>query len=428
MDVKAVIMAGGKGTRIASVNSEIPKPMIPVEGKPVLERQIECLRAWGITEYILVVGHLYHVIKDYFGDGRRFSVHIDYLIEDYPLGTAGAMFDLQDRLQGDFLLLNGDIIFDIDVERFLAYHRKKRGIATIFTHPNDHPFDSALVETDPDGLVTAWRHKEEERGWYQNRVNAGLHLFTPEIFSWMRERGLLSDRRKLDLDRDILKCLLQDRKLYAYDSPEYVKDMGTPERWRWVSEDIRLGRVRTRNLSVPQRAVFLDRDGTINEYRGFLTRIEEFCLLDGAGEAIRLLNRAGYLVIVVTNQPVIARGDITVEQLEEIHRKMETLLGAEGAYVDAIYYCPHHPDRGFAGEIPELKKVCSCRKPQPGMLLQAAEDYHIDLSASWMAGDQKTDIQAGQNAGCHTAGVYGEESGEETFSDLLSFVRWLTDS
>lgn len=427
LNLKAVIMAGGKGTRIASVNSEIPKPMIPMEGKPVLEHQIECLRAQGITEYIFVVGHLYHAIKGYFGNGRKFSVHIDYLIEDSPLGTAGALLDLQDRLQGDFLLLNGDIIFDINVERFLAYHRAKGGLATIFTHPNDHPYDSALVEVNGEGLVTGWRHKEEERGWYQNRVNAGLHLFSDDLFSWMREKGLLSERRRMDLDRDILKCLLPERKLYAYDSPEYVKDMGTPERWRSVSEDIHLDRVRAKNLSLPQRAVFLDRDGTINEYRGFLTDIEEFHLLPGAGEAIRLLNRTEVLVILVTNQPVIARGEVTEEQLEEIHRKMETLLGAEGAYVDAIYYCPHHPDSGFAGEIPELKRACDCRKPKPGMLLQAADDYHIDLAVSWMVGDQKTDIQAGKNAGCHTAGVYGAQGENGTFPDLLSFARWFSE-
>ena len=135
----------------------------------------------------------------------------------------------------------------------------------------------------------------------------------------------------------------------------------------------------------------------------------------------------GFLVIVVTNQPVIARGEITPEQLEEIHRKMETLLGAEGAYVDAIYYCPHHPDSGFAGEIPELKKVCDCRKPKPGMLLRAADDYHIDLAASWMVGDQKMDIQAGKNAGCRAVGVWGAQGEDGTFPDLLSFARWLSE-
>lgn len=190
-----------------------------------------------------------------------------------------------------------------------------------------------------------------------------------------------------------------------------------------MTEDIRQGRVRAKNLFLPQRAVFLDRDGTINEYRGFLTDIEEFHLLPGIGEAIRLLNRMGFLVIVVTNQPVIARGEITPEQLEEIHRKMETLLGAEGAYVDAIYYCPHHPDSGFAGEIPELKKVCDCRKPKPGMLLRAADDYHIDLAASWMVGDQKMDIQAGKNAGCRAVGVWGAQGEDGTFPDLALFCQ-----
>lgn len=124
----------------------------------------------------------------------------------------------------------------------------------------------------------------------------------------------------------------------------------------------------------------MDRDGTINRYKGFLTSIDDFELLPGAAEAIRKLNEAGWLCIVVTNQPVIARGELTEDQLREILDKMETLLGREGAYLDAIYYCPHHPDKGFRGEVPELKIDCSCRKPRPGMLYQAAEDYGQHLS------------------------------------------------
>lgn len=146
----------------------------------------------------------------------------------------------------------------------------------------------------------------------------------------------------------------------------------------------------------------------INRYLGFLRDISDFELIDGVAKAIRIINDSGYLCIVVTNQPVIARGEVTWDELDEIHAKMETLLGKEGAYIDGLYVCPHHPDKGFEGEIPELKVDCDCRKPKPGMLLKAAEEYNIDLSQSWMVGDSERDIQAGKNAGCRTALLYGE--------------------
>ena len=227
-------------------------------------------------------------------------------------------------------------------------------------------------------------------------MNAGIHVLSAKLLEE------LDTPRKLDLDRGILKPLISSKQVYAYKTPEYVKDMGTPERIASVEEDIRSGLIQKKNLARRQRAVFLDRDGTINQYAGFLKNMEDFTLIDGAAEAIRLINRSGYLAIVVTNQPVIARGDVTWKQLDEIHRKMETLLGEKGAYVDDIFVCPHHPDRGFAGEIPAYKIDCDCRKPKPGLLFQAAEKYNIDLSASWMIGDSARDVEAGRTAGCQT--------------------------
>ena len=144
---------------------------------------------------------------------------------------------------------------------------------------------------------------------------------------------------------------------------------------------------------------------------GFLRNIADFELIDGVTEAIRRINKSGYLAIVVTNQPVIARGEISFDELEEIHNKMETLLGKEGAYLDAIYYCPHHPHRGYEGELIELKIDCACRKPKPGMLLKAAEEFNIDLSQSWMVGDSENDIKSGINAGCKTA-LIGNDDGK----------------
>lgn len=413
--MKVVIMAGGKGTRIASVNSELPKPMIPIFGKPILEFEIECLKRQGYTDIILVIGHLGYCIREYFGDGSSFGVCINYVEEREPLGTAGALYFLKESIQEDFLLLNGDIIFDIDVDKFVEYHKKKGKIATILTHPNDHPYDSGVIIAGDDKVVRKWLHKEDSRLWYQNRVNAGIHILSPKIFN------LMTELKKLDLDRDVLKPLIKKCELVVYDSPEYVKDMGTPERYYAVINDMKNGKVRAKNLKNKQAAIFLDRDGVINKYVGFLRNIDEFELIDGSASAIKKMNEKGYLVIVVTNQPVVARGEVTIEQLHEIHNKMETLLGEQGAYIDAIYYCPHHPHKGYEGEVPELKMECECRKPKPGMLLEAAKDYNIDLEKSWMVGDSENDIIAGNAAGCKTVRI--EENGDgNTIHCLKEFV------
>lgn len=416
--MKVVIMAGGKGTRISSVASDIPKPMIKIDGVPVLEREILYLKEQGFDDLIITVSHLGHIIMDYFGDGTKFGVHIEYFLEEQPLGNAGALFELRDKLTDDFLLLNADAIFDIDFNRIVAFHKEKSGLVTLFTHPNSHPYDSGLIIADKNGAVEQWLTKEDVRPeFYKNRVNAGLHVVSPEILA------VRPDGAKVDLDRQLLKPLAGTGKMFCYDSPEYVKDMGTPDRYEAVCKDFADGVVAGKNLKRKQKAIFLDRDGTINKYVGFLRNVDEFELMDGVAEAIGKINRSGYLTIVVTNQPVIARGEVSWDELQEIHNKMETLLGLEGVYLDGIYFCPHHPHKGYVGEVPELKFDCDCRKPKPGMLLKAAEEFNVELSSSWMVGDGENDVKAGQAAGCKTALIGEGEFGQNlTGNSLLELV------
>lgn len=417
--MKVVIMAGGKGTRISSVASDIPKPMIEIEGKPVLEREIECLRTQGFTDIIITVSHLGNIIMDYFKDGSDFGVNIEYFFEKEPLGNAGALYQIKEKLTEDFLLLNADAIFDVDFNRFVEYHKEKGGLVTLFTHPNSHPYDSGLIIADESGSVLKWLAKEDERPeYYRNRVNAGLHVISPKIL----ETEI--NTPKIDLDRQLLKPLAGSGQMFVYDSPEYVKDMGTPERYQSVCADYVAGRVQGKNLKNMQKAIFLDRDGVINKYVGFLTDIKDFELIDGVTDAIKKINDNGYLAIVVTNQPVIARGEVTFAELNQIHDKMETLLGLDGAYVDAIYYCPHHPHKGYEGEVPELKFECECRKPKPGMLLHAAKDFNIDLSKSVMIGDGENDMIAGKNAGCSTI-LIGESEEYKCADNLLNAVNMI---
>jgi D,D-heptose 1,7-bisphosphate phosphatase len=391
--MQTIIMAGGKGTRVAEIARDIPKPMIPIRGKPVLEYQIEALLRSGLEDITVVVGHLGEHIKAYFDKGP-YKKYLRYYTETEPLGTAGALFKLD--LEDAFFLINGDLIFDVDFSRIEACHRSRNALATLVSHPNSHPFDSALLVTDAEGRIIRWIGKEEERLYYKNRVNTGIHILTRELIRGA-QKGLAA--AKVDLDRDILKGALSTGRIFAYDTPEYIKDMGTPDRCGQVERDLARGLVSARNLANPQRAVFLDRDGTINTMAGFVTTPEQFVLIPGAAGAIRRINDAGFLAIVITNQPVIARGQCSLEELEAIHQKMESDLGKSGAYLDDIFFCPHHPDKGFPGERPEYKIDCECRKPKPGMILAAAKKYHIDLSHSYMAGDHARDIQAAAAAG-----------------------------
>ena len=413
--MKTVIMAGGRGTRISSIAKDIPKPMLQIGQMPVLEWEIERLREQGYTDLILTVSHLKNSIINYFGDGsglspatgKPFGVKIEYFVEAEPLGNAGALFQIKEKLNKDFLLLNGDTFFDVDFDRFVKFHQERGALATLFTHPNSHPYDSGLIITDEIGAVLQWCAKEDSRpNYYKNQVNAGLHILSPKV---LEEKF---NTAKVDLDRQLLKPLAGTGKMFAYTSSEYVKDMGTPERYERVRNDFLTGKVKAKNLQNRQKAIFLDRDGTINRYVGFLRDIDAFELLPGVIEAIKKINASEYLAIVVTNQPVVARGEVTFAQLREIHNKLETLLGLEGAYLDGIYVCPHHPHKGFPNEVPELKYECECRKPKPGMLQAAAKKFNIDLSQSWMIGDGNADIGAGKAAGCKTALICSDNSTE----------------
>lgn len=410
--MKAVIMAGGKGTRIASITKdEIPKPMLTIGDKTILEHQIDCLKKSKIDEIIIVIGHLGEKIKAYFNDGSNFGIKITYFEEDpnKPLGTAGSLYYLKEKIREDFILVFGDVFFSVDFNKMIEFHKHNNSAATLLTHPNSHPYDSDLVVVDENNVIKCFDSKENVRNYdYKNLVNSGIYIFSPKVFDYV------TDPKKYGLEKDVIAKMIENGdKVLSYHSTEYVKDMGTPERYYSVNADYANGICEKRNLSHKQKAIFLDRDGTINALIPFLVHKEDLQLIEGASEAIRLINSSEYLCIVVTNQPIIARGESTIENLDEIHKRMETLLGKDGAYIDGLYYCPHHPDKGYAGEVPELKINCDCRKPKTGMLIQAAKDYNIDLSESIMIGDTTLDIKMAENAGMKSILVLTGEAGKD---------------
>ena len=434
----AFILAGGKGTRFKEVTRDVlPKPMVTIAGKPILQHQIEFLAKNNINKVILSVGYKAKIIKDYFKEGKRFGISIIYSEESKPLGTAGA-FKYAESLfnrerEEDTLVIYGDIIFDIDLERMLNFHKRHNGLGTLFVHPNDHPYDSDLLEINQDDRVVKFINKPHSKKLiYRNLTNAGLYILRPEILQY------IPYKQKLDFGKDIFPKIINLKKyLYAYNSPEYVKDIGTPDRYDKVEKDILNGKVYRKNLKNKQKAVFLDRDGVINKEIDLLYKPEQLKLIFGVKEAIKQLNSSDYLVVIATNQPVVARGLCTEEDIREIHKKLETLLGRQGAYIDRIYYCPHHPDKGYPRENKKYKIKCNCRKPKIGLILQAEKDLNISKENSFMIGDTTTDIQTGKNYRIRTILVKTGYKGldkkfsvkpDYIFQDLKEAVNFLLDA
>lgn len=396
--MKAVILAGGKGTRLRT--QDVPKPMIKIGDKPILEHQILLLKKHGIVDIIIITQHLHNVIEEHFGTGKKIGVNIIYFQEKTPLGTTGGIKEIEDLLTSDFIVLYGDIMLDIDFKRFIEFHKNKKSEATLLLHPNDHPFDSDLVEIDNNCRITCFYPKPHKEGvYYRNLVNAGAYIFSPKIIKHIK-KGI-----KEDFGRDLFPRIVDKIKMHGLNSAEYAKDVGTPERLEEVRKDFSSGKINKLNFQNKRKAIFLDRDGTINDTKNFIYKEKDMKLYSFSSQAIKMINNSDFLAIVITNQPVIARNLCTINDVNKIHNKMETLLGKEGAKLDAIYFCPHHPDKGFPDENKDYKMKCNCRKPDIGMVLLAQKEFNIDLKNSYFVGDSFRDIECGKNAGLKTIGV-----------------------
>ena len=433
VDVSLAIVSGGKGTRLQAEFEDTPKSLVPVAGKPVLQYQLEVAARSHIRKAYVLTGHLSAQVEAYVRRHRPVgALEVECVREPEPLGTAGVFHLLESHLRDStnrLIVMYGDLICNMDLRRLIQFHDAHDGIASLTAHPNDHPFDSDLFDVRSDGRVTHVHKKPHPEGaWLGNLVNAAVYVIDRKVLDYV-------PRVKSDWMHDVFTDhFLRRQKVYAYRTSEFIKDMGTAARLEETEKSVRSGRYDAWTYEHKRPCIFIDRDGTINRHVELCHTLDEFELLEGAAQAIAMINRSEYLAIVITNQPVVARGLCNLDELRQIHLKMETLLGREGAYVDGLYFCPHHPHSGYAEEVPEYKVRCQCRKPGTQMFLRAQKDFNIDLARSVVVGDSTTDVQAGTNAGLTTALVKTGRGGRDgqfqvrpdyVYSDLLAAVNEL---
>lgn len=422
--MKAVILAGGRGERLGKITDKLQKTMIKIGGLPVLRHQINLLLKYGVKDIIFLTAYRPEDVKEYFGDGKRLGAKIRYFNEDNGISTTGERFkEIEGILKEDFLVLYGDVMINLDIKKIVMFHKEKKSDCTIAIHPNSHPYDSDLLEIDVKGRVIAFYPKPRKKGKYlKNLVNGCFYVMSPKVLKYVKKG------ERSDFGRDVFPKIFKKIKIYGYKTHEYLKDMGTPERLKEVIEDFKKGRIKKRKTS----AIFLDRDGTINNAKEDVCRLEDFKLYPFSGKAIKKINNSDFLAILATNQPGIAKGYFSFKELENIHKKMETLLGEEGAKLDGIYFCPHHPNK-FSDGNKKYQIACNCRKPKIGMIMQAKKDFNLDLKNSWMIGDFDWDIMAGRKAGLSTIGVRtGKNKGhfkvkpDYIFDNLEKAVKFVT--
>jgi histidinol-phosphate phosphatase family protein len=383
-------------------NDRIPKALLPVSGVPIIFRQMRILQREGITRLSVLAGHLSSQLEQALApEAQRLGLVLDVIIEHVPLGTAGCLTGLGYPTDDTFIVY-GDILFDILLAPLHQFHRSKNALLTLVAHPNDHPRTSDLI-IEHDGVVKnilpLGRNREHD---HRNLVPSGLYLASPPFFGKV-ERDI-----KADMICDLLPRLVASgARLAVYNTPEYLRDVGSPARHQLAERDLAAGRVETMNLAHARPALFFDCDGVLNEEPGDKGAVtaDDVNIIPGAGCALRRAREAGLFTIAVTNRPQVAKGFVTLEGLEHIFGRLEALLAQDGGILDRIYFCPHHPERGFPGEITELKIKCECRKPGTLLFRRAFAELPIDKGRSAMIGDSFRDIGAAKAIGLWAYGV-----------------------
>ena len=369
---QAVILAGGRGTRLKPLTDSRPKPMIEFYGKPFLEYLITNLREQGITRVLLLLGYLPRVIQDHFGDGSRFGVKIEYSVTGEENDTGKRLFLAKELIADRFLLMYCDNYWPIRLKEMWQQYLQQNVAAQITVYSNKDRYTRDNVDIGEDRIVRQYdksRTADNLRG-----VDIGFAILKKLVLDHLPDTNV-------SFESVVYPLLVAQKQLAAFVSDHRYYSVGSFPRLELTKEFLRFA-----------PAIILDRDGVLNEKppkAEYVKNWSEFKWLPGSKEAVALLKKAGYRIILVSNQAGIARGVMTEADLAEIHTNMKREVAAIGGGIDAIYHCPHGWDSG-----------CECRKPRAGMLFQAQRDFQLDLTRTYFIGDDDRDGMAGESAGC----------------------------
>jgi D,D-heptose 1,7-bisphosphate phosphatase len=372
---QAVILVGGLGTRLGELTKAIPKPMLPVGGRPFLDTLIEELARFDVfDEILLLAGHKAESIEARYTGTVRGRARLTVALEQAPLGTAGALAHATNLLQERFLLLNGDSFFDFNILDLVS--RAKSSLVHMALRADVKGDRFGRVVLDGDRVRSFIAPGQGATG----PVNAGVYVINRSIITGI-------DRLPASLEQDIFPRLAADGGMRGTAYHGYFIDIGIPEDFARADAEL------SEQLRRP--AVFFDRDGVLNHDSGYTFETHKLRWIDGAREAVKAVNDAGHFAFVVTNQSGIARGFYEESHVRALHRWMADEMAAIGAHIDAFEYCPDHPD----GTIEQYRRVSDRRKPAPGMIADLLGRFSVDASRSILIGDKASDLEAARAAG-----------------------------
>ncbi len=399
----AVLPCGGLGSRLREITNDIPKPLFPINGKSTLERCIKELDYYQFENVIITIGYksnnfLKYIVKL----NKKYKIKIDVYVEEEPLGECGALWQIKEKLSDNFVFINGDLIFSINFKKLKFFHQRLSSKLTLVTHTSDHPEDSDLVSAPNGTLIEKifFKHPDKNIDKYAYLGNAGICIMNKELLD------ILNSPKQADPNsffHFIVKKIFDLKiNIYSYNTTEYIKDMGTPKRLKNVQDDLNRDIVVKNNYQNPQKALFLDRDNTLIKCKigKYVINKNEIEFITNNIDKIVPICLGYNFVCLVTNQPVIAMGKIGVRDVDEINSIIIKFCLTRGLKIDVVTICPHHPHKGFKGELETLKHDCFCRKPNPGLLIEQAFFRNINLKESLMIGDSDNDFFAAKNAGC----------------------------
>ena len=415
-----IIIAGGSGTRMKSILQSSPKILSPIGVNKLIDFQIDCLIKCGFQEILIVAGHGAEYLNDHI-DANYSHLNISILVDTELIGTFNAIKLGINNLDDDVLVIYGDLLFDFDFSSLVKTHLATKAVFTSLIHFTDHPNDSDLVKIGSDNVILQIFEKKGPKpiGLYDSF--AGIHVISKEIFH------IFDSLVKKELESVIPELInLYPNKVYSFRSDHYCKDIGTPARWERANKLVQNKMYGGFHFKIP--VIFIDRDGTLIKNVPYLNKIEDIEFLPNAIRGLKILKDFGFYIFVITNQPGIARGDLTYTRLSEIHTFILSSCLSEGVVINGFFFCPHHPDSGFPGEVKSLKISCNCRKPNVGLVNRVLQNFNIDLPNSYVIGDTKSDLRLALNLNCHFLGIKNQEmSLQFNFPSILNVAQNIID-